>query len=506
MPETAEGQQSVATPPAVWVAAGALVAVLVACAHRYGFHRDELYFIEGGHHPAFGQPDNPMAVPLLAGWWSDVVGGELWAFRILPALASGVTVLIAAWTCKAFGGSRLAQTVTAVAAASMSIVLGTGHLFSTTTFDLTLSAASVLLLVRALQEPERLGRWCALGVVVGLAMEVKILPAVLLMTCLVGLLVLGPRKPLLRPGPYLAAAIALVLAAPFLVWQATRDWPMLTVAANIAEGGSVSSASRILVVPLSLVMIGPLLCVVAILGVVTSLRTVERGRWGWIGLGYLSLLVFVVVTGGKPYYLAGYFPALLALGARPLASWLSRSRRRTYGWWVAVAVFAVPTAVFSLPLAPVGSTAFQVAASVNPDGAETVGWPAYVDTVRQVAAALDPGQRSRTVVVTANYGEAGAIARARRSNPADAAVLPPVYSGHNAFADWGPPPESADTVILVGDLAPAALERWFARCDVVAQLTSPPGVDNEEAGAPVRLCTGPSQPWATLWPDMTHLG
>jgi hypothetical protein len=504
--ETAGGEQPGATPPAVWVAAGALVAVLVLCASRYGFHRDELYFVEGGHHPAVGQPDNPMGVPLLARWWSDVVGGRLWAFRILPALASGVTVLVAAWTCRAFGGSRMAQIITAVATASMSIVLGTGHLFSTTTFDLTLTSAAVLLLVWALQEPARLGRWIALGVVVGVAMEVKILPAVLLATCLAGLLVLGPRKPLLKPGPYLAGVIALVLAAPYLVWQAAHDWPMLTVAANIAEGGSVSSASRILVVPLSLVMIGPLLCLVAILGVVTSLRAPERGRWGWIGLGYLCLLVFVVVTGGKPYYLAGYFPALLALGARPLAAWLDGSRRRTYGWWTAVAVFAVPTAVFSLPLAPIGSTAFQVAASVNPDGAETVGWPAYVDTVRQVAAGLDDEQRSRTVIITDNYGEAGALTRARRTNPADAVALPPVFSGHNAFADWGPPPAAADTAILVGDFDPDAVERWLTSCGVVAELSSPPGVDNEEDGAPVRLCSGPTQPWAALWPSMRHLG
>ena len=491
-------------PSGVWITAGALVLVLVAVAARYGFHRDELYFIEGGHHAAAGQPDNPVGVPLLARWWHDLVGGRLWAFRVLPALAAGATVVVGALTCRSLGGTRAAITLTAVATACTSIVSATGHLFSTTTFDITLTSAALLFLVRALQEPGRLGRWVLLGLAVGVAMEVKVLVAVVMATCVAGLLVLGPRRPLAGLGPYLAAGTALVLAAPYLVWQSSQGWPMLDVASEIADGGSVSSASRISVVPLSLVMIGPLLCLLAVLGLVTSLRRAERSRWGWIGLGYLLLLLFVVVTGGKPYYLAGYFPVLLALGSRPLAHWLSGSRRRAPTWWAAVAVFAVPTAVFSLPLAPVGSLPFRVAAAVNPDGAETVGWDGYVDTVRSVAASLPAGQRGSAVILTQNYGEAGALSRARRSGAADLA-LPPVYSGHNAYAAWGPPPASAGTAVVVGFDA-ADLGAWFTRCSGAGRLSSPPGVDNEEDEVPVRVCSGPRQSWAELWPSIRRLG
>ena len=43
----------------VLLVAGLTVVALLVVSGAYGFHRDELYFIVAGRHPAFGYPDQP---------------------------------------------------------------------------------------------------------------------------------------------------------------------------------------------------------------------------------------------------------------------------------------------------------------------------------------------------------------------------------------------------------------------------------------------------------------
>ena len=70
----------------------------------------------------------------------------------------------------------------------------------------------------------------------------------------------------------------------------------------------------------------------------------------------------------------------------------------------------------------------------------------------------------------------------------------------------GPPPESAQTAVVVGDFTEPELTAWFAECELAATYASPPGVDNEEDGARIRICRQPRTTWAALWPEIARLG
>ncbi|MEV6609661.1 hypothetical protein [Kutzneria sp. NPDC051319] len=71
----------VAWRPVLIVAAVAAV-VHLAVALRYGWHRDEFYFVTAGQHPAFGYVDQPPLAPLLA-----ALAGNLPVLRVLAIVA-----------------------------------------------------------------------------------------------------------------------------------------------------------------------------------------------------------------------------------------------------------------------------------------------------------------------------------------------------------------------------------------------------------------------------------
>jgi hypothetical protein len=58
--------------------------------------------------------------------------------------------------------------------------------------------------------------------------------------------------------------------------------------------------------------------------------------------------------------------------------------------------------------------------------------------------------------------------------------LPPVYSGHNSFWSWGPPPEGRTVVIHVGDWRPTDCRRFFVDCHEAAQVDNEYKIPNAE--------------------------
>lgn len=208
------------------VVAGGAVALLLVVAGRYGFHRDELYFIEAGQHLAFGYVDQPPLAPALARAQTALLGVAPWAVRVVPALATGVTAVLAGLLARELGGRRQAQTWSAAAIGGSGFVLTVGHLLSTAAFDFAFWLGLIVIVARLLrtQGPRW---WVAYGVVAGAALWNKHLP--ILLTAAVLIALAGARRWDLLAPRWLAAggAVAVMIAAPTLVWQATHGWPQL---------------------------------------------------------------------------------------------------------------------------------------------------------------------------------------------------------------------------------------------------------------------------------------
>ncbi|MDI5970980.1 glycosyltransferase family 39 protein [Streptomyces sp. SL13] len=483
----------------VFAVAGVVFAVLMALSSRYGFHRDELYFLDCARHLRASYVDQPALAPLLARGSLSLFGVSAAGLRLWPALASAGTVIVGGLTAREFGGARRAQLLAAVATGTMPVLLGSGHIANTTSYEV-LAWAAIALVVARIGRTGDTRWWLAVGALVGVGSEFNHLAAIF-GTVLLATALLGPARRTTADRRLLAgAAIAVLLVLPDLWWQARHGWAMvaMTQALNGEHGGAINIITWI---------VGQLgmSCLAMTVLWVAGLRFLWRsGRplWRCLVTSYAVLFVlFAVTTGAQVYYLGGLYVCLLAAGAVGLDGWLHSRPGRLRGLLTATAVSAAVSAVVVLPVLPPSEVAWTYGTSAI--SGETLGWPQLVGTVRQVWTGLPAGQRADAVIFAADYSEAGAVDELGRG-----AGLPTAAGAQNTDWWWGPGNPHATTVVAIApgpDYAPgyaAQLRRYFRHVRVAATLSNPDGVHNIEWGGHVYVCTGPRHPWGTMWPEL----
>ena len=289
-----------------------------------------------------------------------------------------------------------------------------------------------------------------------------------------------------------------------LRWQAANGWPQLALSSAIAAGGSGTSMPRWAFVPFQLVLIGPALAPIWIAGLFRLLREPAL-RWARsLAVAYLFLLVVFLVTGGKPCYLGGLHPVLLAAGAPPVIAWARRRGGAVRTAVTTLGISGATAAVLMLPLLPVGWLHRTPVVDVNDDAGED----------RRVAGLRrHPGPRPRRAAAAGagRRGGAGGQLRGGRCGAAfrpragPAAGLPQVYSGHNAYHSWGPPPPGAGPVVAVG-MDEERLRAMFTSVEPAARIDDGVNLENDEQGRTVWVCRYLRGTWARAWPGLLRLG
>jgi len=488
-----------ALPPLAWRSLAAIVVALIvgllATAGEYGYHRDELYFIVAGQHPDWGYPDQPPFAPLLAAAIHAVAPDSLLALRLPSALALGGIVMLGALLAREMGGGRFAQLLAAVAVGIGTFPLAVGHLLSTATFDLLAWVALTWLVVRTVRTgDDRL--WLAAGALVGVALQNKHLIGFLVAA--LGLAILATpelRRHLRSRWLWAGAVLAAVIWAPNVVWQASHAWPALAIAGDIASE-EASLGGRLEFVFLQLVIFGAGATVLIGIGLHLLLRTAAGRPFRLFAWAAGLLFVVFTITGAKAYYVVGLYPALVAAGSIIVERWSDRWRPALAGAVVMLGAVAAP---IGLPILSADAFAGSFYAVPGEDQLNTVGWPEFLDAVEAAHEDIPVDARPNVVIVTGNYGEAGAVAILGRERG-----LPAAYSGHNAYGLWGPPPEGSGPAIVVG-YGEERMASAFTGCRVVATVDNGINAPTEEQGQHVWVCDGPRGSWGAAWPHLVHL-
>src|SRR5262245_17187485 len=223
----------------VWIIAGLYVVLQLAVSGRYGYFRDELYYLACGEHLAWGYVDHPPAIAVIAWISRHLFGESLPAIRALSALAGGATIVLAGRLALLFGGDARAAGLAAIAVAIAPVFLFLFHILSMNAWDILLWTAVAAVIARLIVE-DRASRWPLAGLLIGLGLLTKHSMAFFVAGLGAGVLLTPGRRWLASQWLWVGAGIAAALVAPHLWWQASNGWPTLEFIRNATARKNVA--------------------------------------------------------------------------------------------------------------------------------------------------------------------------------------------------------------------------------------------------------------------------
>ncbi len=493
-------------------AAGLALQLAVNYAGGYGIFRDEMYYLACASHLDWGYVDQPSLSILLLAGVRALVGDSVFAIRLLPALAGFALVLLTGRLARELGGGLRATLLATIGALVSPVYLSLFGFFSMNAFDLVFMALTFLILVRIAKGGNR-RLWLLFGAATGLAFENKISILFLGAGLFVGLVLSPLRRELLTRWFWMGMAIAAVLALPYAVWQVAHDFVTLSFMKNAALNKNAPTTPVAFLRgqvdnmhPFNVVLWAP--------GLLYLLLAPAARRFRFLGVAYVVVFLMFATQNGKPYYLAGYYPVLLAAGGVAIERLTSR---RLLAWVtpaLVVVLLAGGAAVVPLVLPvlpPEDFVAYAAKIGASPGGeerdqpaklgqhyADMFGWRELAETVAQVYRTLTPEEQAKVTIFCVNYGQAGAI-----DYFGPALGLPKAISGHNSYWVWGPGNAKADVVIVVGADG-SDLGQLYDHYELAA-VADHPYARSFERNRRIFLCRGGRFSIKELWPRLKLL-
>lgn len=491
----------------------AKLALHLALSNRYGYFRDELYFLDCGRHLDWGYVDHAPLVGLVARL-ALLLGASLPVLRAIPALAGATTLFLTGALAWRLGGGRFAQGLAALAILAMPIRLAIDSLFTMNSFEPLFWTGAAYVLVRIVQTGD-LRRWVPLGAILGAGLMNKHSTVFFAIALAAGVVLTPLRAHLRTRWPWLGALAALLVFSPNLLWQVRHDFATLEDLRNVARSGKNVVLGPVAFVAQQVLMTHPVLVPLWAGGLVWLFRG-ERGRYrslAWTCVVFFGLLF---ALKGKNYYLAPIYPLLVAAGGvaceRALESWRPMRGRL----WPRAAVVGLVlaggavVAPLMLPLlSPERYLAYERVLGISRPKTEVAhegplpqmfgdqfGWPELTADVARIYQALPPRDRERAAIFAGNYGEAGAV---NLFGPR--LGLPPAISAHQTHFFWGPRGATGEVLIVLQ----GSRERLEERCTSVEEAGRhfhPWGMAEENG--PIYVCRGLKTPVPELWPRLKH--
>jgi hypothetical protein len=484
------------------------VFLQLAGINRYGFFRDEFYYMACGDHLAFGYVDQPPLIALIAWIVKHTLGDSMFAIRLLPVLAGAAVVYVTGRVTRELGGGIFAQFLAATAVLFAPINLAFDSFFSMNAFEPLILLVCAWMVIRIVKGAAT-KLWLAFGVVAGIGLQNKHTMLAFGFAIVVGLVLTPERKILANRWLWIGGAIALAIFLPNLIWEATHGWPQIEVVRN-GQAFKINHITPAQFLFEQVLFMQPVALPLWLAGLCWYFFDREGSRFRFLGWTYLFILAIVMLLDGKTYYVVPVYPVLFAAGGVTAEKVLFAPNRI----WARVAYAAIlflagaVTLPFGVPILSVDnfikySSELPYGRSVKTEVdtpvelpqlyADMFGWPNQAKVISNVYYSIPSNERADCAILAGNYGEAGAIDYYGKKYG-----LPKAISGHNSHYYWGPGNYSGSCVILFGDNSSDYIKLFgdVTLAATISSLHATPGEQNLK----VYICRKPIAPLSELWP------
>jgi len=375
-------------PWAVIAGIAAITLARLALAVRLPLGDDETFYWEWSRHLAAGYVDQPPAIAWLIRASTSLFGSTPFAVHLVAAVLLAFTSF-ALWTLAREMLGRDDAAAAAVALFNVIPVFAAGGLLAAPDGPLGLAWVMTLLWTWRGANGRAGGAWLAAGVWLGLALDSKYTAAALPVSICVWMAA-APRYRFWfrRPEPYAGAAVAALLFAPVVWWNATHQWASYHYA--IAGRSSWSAGPNAPVfLGLQFVYLAPLLFPWLVWALAVACRRGLAGDGAWLFLGVAGVPIIAgvfaasLVGTAKGHWAApGYLAATVALGGLIAErAWAARGRLWRLGIAAGIAsAVAVTALAHALP---------EISRWVLPPGLDPTvdyyGWSAAAPAIAAVA-------------------------------------------------------------------------------------------------------------------------
>ncbi len=513
------------------ISAISLFSIIIHClfiSSDFEFHRDELFYIVLGYHPALGYYDLPPLIAYLS-FILNITGlNSLFMIRIICALILAVSAFCCYKITFRLSANIYLGYLAALILMLTPVGLRIGILYQYTSLDFMFWNIIIYLFIMWYETPSLssdMKYMSVLGIISGLALMNKYMVLLLLIGLFLGLLISPKRKMIFRREVLFASLIAFLIVIPNLFWQVYYGFPYLLNAKQIYENQLVNNTAGQFIKD-QLLNYG-LAGIFWIIFIVLTLSLKRFRRYNFLVIAFVFVISVLLLLKGKSYYSMGLYPVMISMGIVMLYKILKNNILRISVFSVLFLLIAwLSSALFTAFIPDTASNEMPVFFKriaeergietrrwedgkihlLPQDYADMLGWKEMGDLTQRSYSQLTEEERRTTVIFAGNYGIASAIEYYGRRIEEENWIVDknriageqrivkidcPIVSSGSSFMQWSPETFPMKTAIVVDDnneQTDSTLHAVFNKVEVVGKFDQPQAREN---GLFVYKCSEP---------------